>query len=119
MFKLAIAKSMLIPRQIFVRAASAAGMTMLGVFFLGLVPFFGVEPTAGAGFARTPAFSVNREFKGDRLPVTAEIQSAIPSSDVRSQARSQSSQQIPFGCDASFSPISAPHLAHIYGRCMS
>jgi hypothetical protein len=31
--------------------------------------------------------------------------------------RSQGSKEIPDGCDPSFSPITAPQLAHVYGRC--
>ena len=110
-------------RQLSVRMAGAAGVTVLGVCFLGLVPFLGVEPTAGAGYADTPTYSVNRAFKGDRLPVIAQTNPAlshgVAKSQQQSQQQSQQRKEIPFGCDASFSPITAPRLAYVYGRCLS
>jgi hypothetical protein len=33
--------------------------------------------------------------------------------------RSDRPDQIPVGCEGSFSPISAPQLAHVFGRCMT
>ncbi len=99
-------------RHLFVSAASGLGIVLLAVFFVGLIPFLGAAPGAGAGLLhRTPAFSVNREFKGDRLLI-APISAA--SSGTK---RPQHPKEIPVGCDASFSPISAPRLAYIYGRC--
>ena len=94
-------------RQLFVRITAASGVTSLALIFVGLIPFFGAGPSAGAGF-KPPAFTVNREFKGDRLPLPSEINSAVS----RNMPR-----PAPVGCDASFSLISAPHLAFIYGRC--
>lgn len=104
-------KLMLIRGQLFVRITGALGATALAVFFIGLIPFLGAEPSAGAAFVGTPEMSVNRQFKGDRLPLPSEINSAI------SRNGSQASDEIPVGCDASFSPVSSPRLAHIYGRC--
>lgn len=101
-------------RQTCVRIASGLGVVSLAVFFVGLLPFLSADPTAGAGLVRrTPGFSVNREFKSDRLPVAAV--SATP----RRPIQQQHSEKIPVGCDASFSSISAPGLSHIYGRCMT
>jgi len=95
-------------KLLFVRIAGGVGLVSLALFFVGLIPFLSADPTAGAGLSgRTPAFTVNHEFKGDRLPVDV-----IVSRDATRR------QEIPVGCEASFSPISAPRLAYIYGRCI-
>ncbi len=100
-------------KQLFVRIAGVLGATSLAVFFLGLIPFLGAGPTAGAGFnAGPPAFTVNREFKGDRLPLPSQINSAL-SHNVPTP------KPVPVGCDTAFSPISAPRLAYVYGRCVT
>jgi hypothetical protein len=104
-------------RFLFVRFAGALGVTSLALFFVGLIPFLSVEQTAGAGL--TPTFSVNREYKGDRLPLPSDINSAVSRNDVRSQRRLQMPAAIPVGCDPAFSPVSAPRMAYFYGRCMA
>ena len=95
-------------RLLFVRFAGALGVTALALFFVGLIPFLSAEPSAGAWLAST--FSVNREYKGDRLPLP---------SDIRSQRRSQMPAEVPVGCDPAFSPVSSPRMAYFYGRCMT
>ena len=98
------------------RIAGALGITALAVFFVGLIPFI-ADPTVGAGIAaKAPSFSVNRQFKGDRLPV-----STAPSVTRGQSTQEQSSKpaKIPVGCEGAFSPISSPRLAHILGRCMT
>jgi hypothetical protein len=111
--------------KLFVRIVGALGVTALALCLLGLVPFLSAGPTAGAGFVPgTPGFTVNREFKGDRLPVHAAFNSSAWQTEFGpqvfgSQARAQAPREIPFGCDASFSPLSSPHLAYVYGRCLS
>ncbi len=98
-------------KQFFARTSGALAATSLALLFVGLIPFLGAGPSAGAGLgAKLPAFTVNRELKGDRLPLPSEINSAV-SRNIRTPGA------IPVGCDASFSPISAPRLAFIYGRC--
>ena len=105
-------------RLLFARMAAALGMTSLAVLFVGLIPFFSIEPTAGAGLApRTPALLVNRAFKSDRLPLPAEINSAVSRGETKRPPRPH--PEIPVGCDAAFSPISAPQLAFVYGRCLT
>jgi hypothetical protein len=100
-------------KLLFVRIAGGLGMALLALLIVGLIPFLSSDPTAGAGLVhKTPAFSVNREFKGDRLPVnTAAARDA--------RRTEQHPREVPIGCDAAFSPISAPRLAYIYGRCMT
>ncbi len=103
--------------KLLIRIAGALGITALAVFFVGLIPFI-ADPTIGAGIAaKAPSFSVNRQFKGDRLPF-----SSVPSDTRRglsTQEQSSKPQKIPVGCEGSFSPISSPRLAHIVGRCMT
>jgi hypothetical protein len=111
--------------QLFVRLVGALGATALALFFLGLLPFLSAGPTAGAGYVSTsPGFTVNREFKGDRLPVHAALNASVWQTEFSSRifassARAPAPGEIPFGCDSAFSPVSAPRLAYIYGRCLS
>ncbi|MFY9838534.1 MAG: hypothetical protein WAK55_19090 [Xanthobacteraceae bacterium] len=104
--------------KLMIRIAGAFGVTALAAFFLGFLPLLG-DPTAGAGVAakRTPSFSVNRELKGDRLPIS-NVTPAAPRSGSNVE-RSDRPDQIPVGCEGSFSPISAPQFAHVFGRCMT
>ena len=57
--------------KLFIRIAGALGITALALFFVSVIPFF-ADPIIGTGFAaKPPSFSVNREFKGDRLPASS------------------------------------------------
>ena len=111
--------------RLFVRLVGALGATALALFFLGLLPFLSAVPTAGAGYVATsPGFTVNREFKGDRLPVHAALNASgvangIRIPNIRILGSRAAPGEIPFGCDPAFSPVSAPRLAYIYGRCLS
>lgn len=103
--------------KLFVRIAGALGMTGLALFFVGLIPFL-ADPTVGAGIAaKAPSFSVNRQFKGDRLPVANAA--TVARRGLSTQQQSSKPQKIPVGCEGSFSPISSPRLAHVIGRCMT
>jgi hypothetical protein len=103
--------------NLFVRIAGALGVTGLALFFVGLIPFF-ADPTVGAGIAaKAPSFSVNRQFKGDRLPVSNAP--SVARRDLSTQEQSSKPQKMPVGCEGSFSPISSPRLAHVIGRCMT
>jgi hypothetical protein len=117
--------------KLFVRIAGALGITALALFFVSVIPFF-ADPIVGAGFAaKSPSFSVNREFKGDRLPSSiATVASRsrpqngpntrdLGARDLRGQDQAQKPRRIPVGCEGAFSPISSPRLAHILGRCMT
>lgn len=102
-------------RALSVRLASAAGLLVLSFLLVGLFPFFSLGPSIGAGFvANRPVTSVNREFKGDRLPLPSQINSAFSKSE---PPRQRDTKEVPDGCDRSFSPITAPQLAYVYGRC--
>jgi hypothetical protein len=39
--------------------------------------------------------------------------------DFASLAHASVSHEVPVGCDPSFSPVTSPRLAYIYGRCLS
>jgi hypothetical protein len=104
-------------RILFVRCAGALGVTALALFFVGLIPFLSAEPSAGAGLTAT--FSVNHEYKGDRLPLPSDINSAVSRNDIRSRRHLQMPAEVPVGCEPAFSPVSAPHMAYFYGRCMA
>jgi hypothetical protein len=94
------------------RLAAAAGVVSLASFSAALIAL-PAAPTTGAGFS-PPALttSVNRALKGDRLPAAAGP------GRLGSPARVLPGARIPFGCEAAFSPISSPALAHIIRRCM-
>jgi hypothetical protein len=99
-------------KQLFFRTASAAGLLGLALLFVGLDPFL------SAGADLTNAFSVDRSFKGDRLPISD--QTTAP--DWRNEFGSSNIQpdvQTPFACDAAFSMISSSSAANFYGRCIS
>lgn len=105
------------------RIAGASGLVSLTLVLVSLNPFLSATP--GAGIAdKTPAVSVNRTLKGDRLPLfhsgisgsTAPEPGVLP--ELRAPDGSRSRNQIPVGCDPAFSPVSAPSPANVYGRCM-
>jgi len=87
----------------------------LALFTASLVSFPSF-PTTGAGSTSSPAISVNRPLKGDRLPFAKPTvrprELGLPVSPVRPHA------QIPVGCDSAFSPISSSRLVHVFRRCM-
>jgi hypothetical protein len=95
------------------RMASAAGIVTLAFLFVGAVPFL----DAGAGPGQTPAVSVNRALKGDRLPVAPDWQGDFGSQPTTLPV-AQPRAQIPFACDPAFSAISAAN-ANVYRRCMA
>jgi len=88
----------------FVRVAAIVSALFVASFIL--FPSF---PNAGLLAASAP-LSVDRAFKGDRLPLAADKIRAPASS---AQAR----EKIPLGCDPAFSAISSPLLANIFRRC--
>jgi hypothetical protein len=63
--------------------------------------------------------SVNRAFKGDRLPSIspAIFPHELGSPLVPNLPGQMHRKKVPLGCDASFSSVSSPQLAHVFGRC--
>lgn len=106
--------------KLLVRIASALGATALAFCILGLLPFLSGAPSAGAGYVpSTPAFTVNRALKGDRLPMHEALNASSWQTEFGSQARASVPHGIPVGCDPAFSPVASPRFAYIYGRCLS
>ena len=102
-------------RALFIRLASAVGLLSLSFVLVGLIPFLSAGPSIGAGYVtHAPAASVNHEFKGDRLPLPSEANSALSKNEPQ---RARTSKDVPDGCDRAFSPITNPQLAYVYGRC--
>jgi hypothetical protein len=105
-------------KQLSLRMASAAGLLVLALLFLGIAPFLSVD--AGlTGMA--PAISVDRSLKGDRLPLSNPAIADLPNwqAEFDVQPRAQPRAQIPLGCDPAFSPIQAPAAANVYRRCLT
>ncbi len=103
--------------KIFIHIAGALGLTALALLFVGLIPFL-ADPTVGAGIAaKAPSVSVNRQFKGNRLPVSNAP--SVARRGLSTQEQSSRPPKLPVGCEGAFSPISSPRLAHIFGRCMT
>lgn len=112
------------------RIAGASGLVSLALFLtlilVSLNPFLSAAPIAGAGLgSTTPAVSVNRTLKGDRLPLfnsgvssSTGAKPAMWPGELRAPDRSQSREHMPVGCDPAFSPVSSPSPANVYGRCM-
>ena len=106
--------------KLLVRLVGGLGATALALCLLGLLPFLSAAPTAGEAYVpASPGVTVNREFKGDRLPVHAALDASAWQTEFAAQIGGQAPREIPLGCDPSFSPVSAPRLAYIYGRCLS
>jgi len=96
----------------FARLAAAAGVVSLASFSAALITLPAAAPTRAGFSAPALTTSVNRALKGDRLPAAAGP------GRLGSPARALPRAQIPLGCEAAFSPISSPALAHIFRRCM-
>lgn len=117
-------------KLLFVRIAGALALTSLAVLFVGLVPFFGGAPSMSADYAPSGlGVSVDRQYKGDRLPMHTATAPSILQNDFAALALTQAGAQprsetlipphVPFACDPSFSPVASPRLAYVYGRCLS
>jgi|SRR5579862_3002541 len=109
------------------RIVVAFALVSLAFFFASLDPFLRAAPIGGPAVSdRTPAVSVNRYRKGDRLPVLSNSDNTNRTGakgaiwwDRREQGSSQTSRQVPIGCDPAFSPVTSPSLAKVFGRCMT
>jgi len=108
-------------RVLLIHAAGALGVLSLALFIVGAVPFLSADPTAGAGLTgknKNP-YSVNHEFKGDRLPLGSNLNPAVARSERATRLHARMPDEVPVGCDLAFSPVSSPRLAYFYGRCMT
>lgn len=111
-------------KSLFARIAGMLAVTLLAIFFVSLLPLLSAARTA-SNVPSVSGFTVNREFKGDRLPFHIALDPSMWQTDFNSlkqsrlQSPSQTAHKIPFACDPSFSPVATPRLAYVYGRCMS
>ena len=109
-------------RQLYVRIVSALGVVALAALFVGIDPFL----SAGASLSsQTPAISVNRTLKGDRLPTANSAILDVPDGQTRfaRQPSTETRAQTPFACDPAVSlirsPNSPPPSGNVYRRCMA
>jgi hypothetical protein len=80
----------------------AAAVALFAASFISFPSF------SGAGLFTVNPPTVDRTFKGDRLPLTI----GAPASP-----RQQSREKVLVGCDGAFSPIASPRLANVFRRC--
>src|ERR1700722_1987184 len=67
-------------RPLYIRIVSALGFVALAALFVGIDPFL----SAGASLSsQTPAVSVNRTLKGDRLPMANSAVLDLPGGQAR------------------------------------
>jgi hypothetical protein len=89
----------------------AAGVT-LALFAASFISF----PTLTHGMSTSESPSVNRTLKGDRLQ---SISPAVFPHQLGSRSLLPAHAKIPMGCDRTFSAVSSPQLAHVFGRCLA
>lgn len=107
-------------KSLCLRMASGVGLLTLAFFLVSLDPFLGAGPMAGAGYSgKTPAVSVERSLKGDRLPIShpLAVNSTTSPDGLRSQPSSAQRAQLPIGCDPAFSAIFSSKFGNVYRRC--
>ena len=75
----------------------------------------GAGSSAADGRSGDPVV-VDRDLKGDRMPVLSALDGGSNLNAVHSESKVR---QAPFACDRAFSPIVDPALADIYRRCMA
>jgi hypothetical protein len=111
----------------FIRIAFAFVFVSVAFFFSSLDPFLRAAPIGGPAVSDgTPAVSVNRYRKGDRLHVLSNSENFNRTGangaiwwDRRGQGSAQTRRKMPVGCDPAFSPVSSPSLAMVFGRCLT
>jgi hypothetical protein len=105
--------------RIYLRLASAVGLLSLAFFLISLDPFLSAAPFDASGM--TSAVKVNRALKGDRLPLfdpdVSGQRGVAPVREFGAGGGLHMRGKIPIGCDHAFSPVSAPSLSDVYGRC--
>jgi hypothetical protein len=99
-----------------VRILGALAVCSLALLLVSLDPFLSAVAIGSSVSRHTPDVSVNRFRKGDRLPL---YHPGAVWRDHQAPDSLQSREKVPFGCDPAFSPVSAPSLSTLYGRCMA
>jgi hypothetical protein len=100
-------------KQLILRTASATGLLVLAFFFVGVDPFL------SAGAVPSSTFTVDRTFKGDRLPILIAPDWRPDWQNEFGNPPSQPRAQMPFACDAAFSVMSSRAATNYYGRCLA
>jgi hypothetical protein len=103
-------------RLVSLRIVGAVALCSAVFVVAGAAPYLHAAPVAPGLSDPEPTMMVNHFRKGDRLPLfkahAVQQEQPVPSG-------SQTQGKVPFGCDSSFSPVTSPELATVYGRCMS
>jgi hypothetical protein len=104
-------------RHVSFRLMGAAALCSAAFVLAGAAPYLYAAPAAPGLSDPEPSMSVNHFRKGDRLPLfhPRAVRQEVPSPPVGSQTQGK----VPLGCDSSFSPVTSPELATLYGRCMA
>ncbi len=97
--------------RLYRRLLVAGGALALASWLIGAGPFWSAEAALG-GTNMAPQVTVNQFGKGDRLPGAAVWHDLPVPQSLRNK------QQVPVGCDRAFSPVAAPAVKSIYGRCL-
>jgi hypothetical protein len=100
-------------RKMIGKLAAICTATICAGLIVGVEPIIAMGPAAPELSSPT---AVNREHKGDRLPVPRALQ--LPSAN-RSAPETLSPRRLPLGCDPDFSPVAEPALGRIYNRCVT
>ncbi len=102
-------------RLVSFRLMGAAALCSAAFVLAGAAPYLYAAPITPGLTDPEPAMTVNDFRKGDRLPLFQRraVRQEVPS--IGPQTRGK----VPVGCDSSFSPVTSPQLATLYGRCMA
>jgi hypothetical protein len=99
----------------FLRLSGAIALCSFAFLLGSLDPFLHAAPISTGLTSQTPAVAVNRFRKGDRLP---SFSSGTSRQEPQVPAGLQTEQKVPVGCDPAFSPVTAPSLSKVFGRCV-
>jgi hypothetical protein len=99
--------------RVYRRLLVTGGVLALAFWFIGAAPFWSVAAPGATNGA--PQFTVDQTRKGDRLPV---IKRPGVWHDLPVPQSLENEQKVPLGCDRAFSPVAAPAVKSIYGRCL-
>lgn len=107
----------LVAPRISLRVMGAVALCSAAFVVADTAPYLYAAPAVPGLSNPEPAMTVNRFRKGNRLPLF-QRRAVRQEAPVR-PAGSQTPGKVPLGCDSSFSPVTSPELATLYGRCMA
>jgi hypothetical protein len=87
------------------------GAAVVAALFAASFTSFPSFPSTGLFTVNLP--TVDRTFKGDRLPLAASANKIGAPASPTQQTRAK----VPVGCDGAFSQISSPRLPNVFRRC--